>query len=148
MGEMMTDKTTTTETAPWDTDEGQAKLLDVAGPVAVREFNSAPDYGKREVWEKLMELPTLDRATYLDRVEGYVHEAAFWSSRRGNHEHVHALTSAAYHVDHGRMVREGSDERCPRHSWYQDAHDRAVRSCGYTPMPRGACTCSTTEGEA
>lgn len=116
-------------------------LLEIIGSVALREFEASPAWAREETEAWLRQLPELSDAELLDASMALIHESAFWNSRSGNHEHVHAKCSATYHEAERRKVAEGHAEDCRARTIYSVAHARVMREAGYTPSPLGACSC-------
>lgn len=130
----------------WDTEEGKAKLLEVGGAVCVRDFELAEDRTKPETWIWIMQLPDLDRATWLNTVESAIYVSALMQGARGNHSDLYARTSAAYHDGVRRDLEAGRSEGCEYHSIYSAAWRRASDGViNHQPAP---CSCAKTEASA
>jgi hypothetical protein len=119
----------------------QEELVALAGPVGAREFAGAEEWAKEKTWAEMQAIPAMDDCQFLDAAECAIVASAFWNSRRGNHEHEHALCTAFYHQAALRNMAAGHDEECRGPTLYGRAHNNAMRSQRHRPTRQGECHC-------
>lgn len=112
----------------------------VVGPIAMREYNAAPEHSKETIRAFALSLPAMDDATLQAVCEREILASARAISYRGNYEHFHFRCTACYDVARARHNAKGHGERCSG-SVYDKAHAVIMREQGYQPSTPGRCDC-------
>lgn len=116
-------------------------LVELAGPVAAREFEQIPqDALKAETWRKIKAIAPMEDEVFLEQAESAIVAEAVLQNFRGNHASTYALTSAFYNDSVRRAKLAGHAEVCPA-SLYSRAHARVMRDHGHKGGST-RCTCN------
>jgi len=121
------------------TNAERQEILALAGPVGLREFESARESTRPKMLAFMRDLVGMDDRQFQDAAEVAIGGSCVMASYRGNAEDIHFCATAAYHQSCQRHAKAGHDERC-RASLYNRAHAHFVRSQGYSAEPTN-CNC-------
>ncbi|TYK45092.1 hypothetical protein [Actinomadura decatromicini] len=122
-----------------------ASIIDIVGPVAAQEFDSAQDHYKPGLIAWARKLPELTDEQFLTQCTHAIYESALVSRFRGNWDHEHFKATACFYDAKRRHVAAGHSSDCRGGTLYAQGHAAAMRSAGYTPSPLSACTCGVEE---
>ncbi len=114
---------------------------DRIGPVATREFESAPDWAKPKLRAWIDSLPTLTDTDFLSEAASAIHGSALAMRFSGNWEHEHCKATVAYREAKFRHEAAGHSQDCHGDTIYCIAHAQVMRSQGHVPAEPVACTC-------
>lgn len=119
----------------------QERLVELAGPVGAREFNSSYESCKPKLWEWLNNLDALIDDELHRETQYRIYESASCGRFTGNFEDVHCYATACFTEANRRHRAVGHAEDCHGPTIYSRAHARVMRDHGYEPSLSGTCNC-------